>query len=79
MSKRKTLSQLQPESYFLGIQGRPGCYLHPGPDTDEGDKTYLVKNGLVGAAVWTAENAVMFKTVTARQDLELIKVTEALK
>lgn len=73
------LKDLQPESYFLTVRGRPGHYLHPGPDTADGDRTYLIRPGKVGAAVWTAENVVLMAAATGRQDFVPEKVTDVLK
>jgi hypothetical protein len=66
------------DAYFIALTDYKHHYIHL-HYTSEKKVVYVVREGLVGAAVWTMENAKKFIKHTGAGNLQLIGISAAIE
>jgi hypothetical protein len=76
----KGLNNLPPDSYFIRLKDNKNAFLHYDGDDpkDKEQVVYKVKEGFIGACIWTKEKAEAFIMQAGIGNVELARVTDVL-
>lgn len=68
---------MKKEAYLIKVKGSDNLFLHPLGE-DNQNITYVVKEGITGAAIWTLDSAIDF-IKRGKEDLEKIDLFTLIK
>jgi hypothetical protein len=72
------------DSYFIKLTDQEDVYVHPvnvyAPVLEEGksEDTFLIKEGVQGAGIWSKSNAELFIKESGADNLEIVSVRSVL-